>query len=123
SFEELLARIRALIRRPTATHTSTLTVADLTLDTMTYEVKRDGKVIKLSSKEFSLLEYLMLHANTILTKQQIIGHVWDYDADVLQNTVEVYMRNLRKKIDQPFAKQKPLLHTVRGFGYKIGEAP
>jgi DNA-binding response OmpR family regulator len=121
SFEELLARLRALGRRPAEAHNSILAVGDLTLDTTTYEVKRGTRSVRLSSKEFSLLEYLMLHPNTILTKQQIISHVWDYDADVLQNTVEVYMRNLRKKIDQPFPKEQPLLHTVRGFGYKIGE--
>lgn len=119
AFEELLARIRALTRRPKTTLTSSLTIADLSLDTSTYEVKRGSKLIQLSNKEFALLEYLMHHMHHIVTKEQIIGHVWNYDADILPNTVEVYIRNLRQKIDAPFANKKPLIHTVRGFGYKI----
>ena len=121
SFEELLARIRALIRRPHTTVNSVITVGDLSLDSKTYLVQRGEKNIKVSSKEFSLLEYLMRHANTIVTKEQIISHVWDYDADILPNTVEVYIRNLRGKVDLPFKDRKALIHTVRGFGYKIGE--
>lgn len=120
SFEELLARIRALIRRPKTTLNERLTVQDLHLDTKEYKVERAGKQIRLSSKEFSLLEYLMRNANSILTKDQIIGHVWDYDADILPNTVEVYIRNLRNKIDLPFKNKRPLIQTIRGFGYKIG---
>ena len=85
-----------------------------------FEIKRATKPIMLSSKEFALLEYLMRHPNQILTKEQIITHVWDYDANILPNTVEVYMRNLRNKIDHPFKDKKPLLQTLRGFGYKIG---
>lgn len=120
SFEELLARIRALIRRPQKSMDMVLTVADLTLDTKTYQVMRDGKSIRLSGKEFALLEYLMRHPNQILSKEHIMNHVWDYDADILPNTIEVYIRNLRTKIDNPFSKSKALLHTLRGFGYKIG---
>lgn len=120
SFEELLARLRALVRRPAQTHSHVLKMDNLTLNTSTYVVQREGKTIPISSKEFSLLEYLMLHPNTILSKQQIIAHVWDYNADILENTIEVYIRNLRKKIDKPFAKQRSLIHTARGFGYKIG---
>lgn len=121
SFEELLARVRALIRRPKNSLGTVLTVVDLQLNTKSYEVKRDGKIIQLSSKEFSLLEYLLRHSNQILTKEQIISHVWDYEADILPNTVEVYIRNLRNKIDRPFKNKKPLIQTVRGFGYKIGD--
>jgi len=121
AFDELLARIRALSRRPHQVTESVLSVDDLTLDPKEYVVKRLGKSITLSSKEFSLLEYLMRHPRRILSKQQIISHVWDYEADVLANTVEVYIRNLRTKIDVPFKKQPPLLYTVRGFGYKIGQ--
>ena len=121
SFEELLARVRALSRRPKVSLESTLSVDGLTLDTNTYEVSRDGRPITLSNKEFSLLEALMRHAHQILTKDQIITHVWDYDADVLPNTVEVYIRNLRKKIDDPFKGKTALIQTVRGFGYKIGQ--
>ena len=119
SFEELLARIRALIRRPKKTFGAMLTVDDLYLDTQKFEVTRNGKKIAVSNKEFALLEYLLRNAGTILTKDQIISHVWNYDADILPNTVEVYIRNLRKKIDIPFKKNKPLINTVRGFGYKI----
>lgn len=121
SFEELLARIRALSRRPQNSLDSILTLEDLTLDTKTYEVKRGPKRITLSSKEFSLLEYLIRHPHQIIKKDKIIAHVWNYDANILPNTVEVYIKNLRAKIDVPFANQKPLINTVRGFGYKLGE--
>lgn len=121
SFEELLARIRALTRRPKTSLNIILSIGDLHLDPKLYQVARDENLIKLSSKEFSLLEYFMRNANKILTKDQIISHVWDYDADILPNTVEVYIKNLRNKIDAPFKNKKPLIHTVRGFGYKIGE--
>jgi len=120
SFEELLARIRALSRRPKVALDDTLKVADLELNSKSFEVKRGKTPISLSNKEFSLLEYLLRNAGKILTKDQIIGHVWDYDADILPNTVEVYIRNLRNKIDLPFSKKKHLIQTVRGFGYKIG---
>ncbi|MBI4226551.1 response regulator transcription factor [Candidatus Roizmanbacteria bacterium] len=119
SFEELLARIRALVRRPKNVIDEILTVAELQLNSKLKEVRRSGKVIQLSAKEFSLLEYLMRNANKILSKEQIIAHVWNYDADILPNTVEVYIRNLRNKIDAPFKNKKPLIQTVRGFGYKI----
>jgi len=118
SFEELLARIRALLRRPAETKDNTLKAGDLTLDTVTYEVKRNGKIINLSAKEFALLEYLMRNQGRVLSKDNIISHVWDFDADILPNTVEVYMGYLRNKIDKPF-KGQDLLQTQRGFGYKI----
>jgi DNA-binding response OmpR family regulator len=121
AFEELLARIRALARRPHHAVGTTLKVEDLTLDTLAYEVKRAGVVIQLSSREFALTEYLMRHPNTTLTKGQIIGHVWNYDADILPNTVEVYIGYLRNKIDKPFHGKPMLIHTIRGFGYKIGK--
>ena len=121
SFEELLARLRAITRRPRKSTTNTLRVGSLQLDRKTFDVERDGKKITLSNKEFSLLEYLLRHPNRILSKNQIITHVWDYDADILPNTVEVYIRNLRKKIDFPFPKSSPLIHTIRGFGYKVSE--
>ncbi|MCX6782567.1 MAG: response regulator transcription factor [Candidatus Levybacteria bacterium] len=120
AFEELLARIRALIRRPKNNTGTTLIVEDLTLNTTNYEVRRNNNLIKLSSKEYALLEYLMRHPNQVLTKEQIINHVWDYDADVLPNTIEVYIGYLRVKIDKPFPNKVPLIQTVRGFGYKIG---
>lgn len=120
AFEELLARIKALLRRPQTVVQETLTVDNLTLDTKTFEVRRGKTPILLSHKEFVLLEYLMRNARTIMSKDNIIAHVWDYDADILPNTVEVYIKNLRSKIDGPFKKAKPLINTVRGFGYKIG---
>lgn len=121
AFEELLARIKALSRRPKDTVQILLNVGDLTLNINTYEVKRAGKLIKLSAKEFSLLECLMLHPNKTLTKKQIIDYVWSYDANILPNTVEVFIGYLRNKIDKPFAGKAELIQTVRGFGYKIGE--
>jgi len=120
SFEELIARVKALLRRPAAHTGAVIKVDDLSLDTGNYEVKRDGKPIKLSQKEFSLLEYLMHHQGKVITKDMIITHVWDEDAVVLPNTVEVYIGYLRNKIDRPFKSAKPLLHTLRGFGYKLG---
>lgn len=120
AFEELLARIRALTRRPKNSLDSVLSYEDLVLNTQTYEVKRGNTLIRLSKKEFALLEYLLRHQNTVLTKEQIINHVWDYDADILPNTVEVYIGYLRNKIDRQFKNKPPLIQTVRGFGYKIG---
>jgi len=120
AFEELLARIRALIRRPKNNTGTTLNIEDLTLNTTNYEVRRGSKLIRLSSKEYALLEYLMRHPNQVLTKEQIISHIWDYDADVLPNTIEVYIGYLRVKIDRPYPDKSALIQTVRGFGYKIG---
>ena len=116
AFEELLARIRALSRRPKHAMGTTLAVGDLSLDTSSFEVRRGGILIQLSSREFSLLEYLMRHPNKILTKDQIISHVWNYDADILPNTVEVYIGYLRNKLGKP-----ALINTVRGFGYKLAK--
>jgi len=119
SFSELVARIQALLRRPPITNSSTLNYDDLVLDPSRYEVKRAGNPIKLSSKEFSLLEYFMRHSEQILTKDMIINHVWNEDAIVMPNTVEVYIGYLRAKIDRPFPDLEPLINTVRGFGYKL----
>lgn len=119
AFEELLARIRALTRRPKNSASEIIVVGDLSLNLSTYEVTRQNKQISLSSKEYSLLECLMRHANKILNKDQLIQHVWSYESDILPNTVEVYIRNLRQKIDQPFKTK--LIKTIRGFGYKISE--
>lgn len=121
SFEELLARLRALTRRPQQTNGSTLNVKDLTLDTVSFEVRRADSPINLSQTEYALLEYLMRNKNRVLSKANIINHVWDFDADILPNTVEAYIGYLRNKIDKPFST--PLIHTVRGFGYRIGDIP
>ncbi len=119
SFDELIARVHALLRRPKDVTGTVLEVEDLKLNTITYEVTRAGKNITLSSKEFALLEYMLRNAGQVLSKTNIISHVWNFDADILPNTVEVYIGYLRNKIDKPF-KGPELVHTVRGFGYKIG---
>ncbi len=121
AFEELLARTRALLRRPYDSVGTTLICDDLSLDIVNFEVKRAGRDIALSQKEFALLEYMMRNQNQTLTKNNIIAHVWDYDADILPNTVEVYIGYLRNKIDKPF-RGPDLIHTMRGFGYKLGVA-
>lgn len=112
AFEELLARIRALLRRPTNNLSVTLNDGDWTLNTTTYEVRCKGNIVNLSSREYSLIEYMMRHCGQLLSKEQIIAHVWDYDSDILPNTVEVYVKKLR-------TKGLPII-TVRGFGYKLG---
>jgi len=118
SFEELLARIRALLRRGDVAKTSNvLKVADLEMDIGRRSVTRNGREIVLTATEFSLLEYLMRNTGQVLSKDNLISHVWDFDADILPNTVEAYIGYLRSKIDRPFRKK--LLKTVRGFGYKI----
>ncbi len=119
SFEELLARIRALMRRPHETVTNVLSVGDLSLDTVSYTAKRDETEITLTQTEFSLLEYLMRNSGQVLSKMNIINHVWDFDSDVLPNNVEAYIGYLRNKIDRPFRDKPALIHTVRGFGYKV----
>ncbi len=111
SFDELLARVRALTRRPKNTLGSVLKSSGITLDTTAFIVKKDNKLISLSNKEFTLLQYLMRNSGKIISKEEITNHVWDYDANILPNTIEVYIRNLRKK-NIP-------IQTVRGFGYKI----
>ncbi len=121
AFAELLARVKALTRRPQHVIQTQLKVEDLTLDTTIFEVRRAGKTITLSRKEFALLEYLMRHSGKILAKDQIMQNVWSYESDILPNTVEVFIGYLRKKIDRAFPKTKELIQTVRGFGYKIGE--
>lgn len=119
SFEELLARVRALLRRPGLAVSPLLEVANLTLDPVSKVVERAGKPIELSATEYALLEYLMRNENRVLSKATIINHVWDFDADVLPNTVEAYIGYLRTKIDRAFKEETPLIQTVRGFGYKI----
>lgn len=117
ALEELLARVRALLRRPSEQQSTILKVGDLSMDTVTYSVERAGKPIQLTSKEFALLEFFLRNPGRPLSKDVIISHVWDYDADILPNTVEVYVKYLRNKVDIPF--KNPLIHTVRGFGYKL----
>lgn len=120
AFLELLARIKAIIRRPKQVTDTVISTDDLSLDTLNYQVKRSGKLVQLSKKEFTLLEYLMRNKGKILTKEQITNHVWNYDADILPNTIEVYIGYLRNKIDKAYPNKPNLIHTIRGFGYKIG---
>lgn len=119
AFEELIARVHALLRRPHEAMPSILKIDDLEMNISTGIVRRMGKVVQLSAKEYALLEYLLRNQNMVLSKQQIISHVWDYDADILPNTVEVFIGYLRNKLERPFRGPK-LIHTVRGFGYKAG---
>ncbi|MCL4208420.1 response regulator transcription factor [Patescibacteria group bacterium] len=116
ALEELLARINALTRR-VQTQTNLLNISDLSLDTKNFKVTRADQNIYLSSREFSILEYLMKNAGKIVSKEQIVNHVWDYNSDVLPTTVEVHVKHLRDKIDKKF--QPPLIQTIRGFGYMI----
>lgn len=119
AFEELLARLRALTRSGQQKNDKpVLSYNGLELNLITKLAKRDNQSINLSLKEFSLLDYLMRNPEIVLTKQQIIEHVWDYDADILENNVEAFIGMLRKKIDRPF-HGKTYIQTMRGFGYKL----
>lgn len=119
AFIELLARVRALLRRPQTSIGEKLVYQDLELDPQNYQVVRQGKNIDLTNKEFALLEYFMRNPGRMLNKDQLSENVWDYDADILPNTVEVYVGYLRNKIDRPF--DKAFINTKRGFGYYFGE--
>lgn len=114
AFAELIARVHALTRRPAELADTIIKSNDIVLDTRQFTVARSGKSILLTRKEFALLEYLAQNAGRVVTKDSIISHVWDYDADVLPNTVEVYIRALRRKLGKP-----ECIETVRGFGYKL----
>lgn len=119
AMEELLARVNALLRRRERDidTSSELRVGDLTLDLVRHEVRRDGRFIDLTAKEFALLDYLMRHPGQVLTRTQIIDRVWRYDLDALSNVVDTYIHYLRDKIDK--GSSRPLIKTVRGVGYKI----
>jgi len=115
--DELRARIRALLRRETPEKTGTLQVADLELDPATHTVRRGGQPIELTAKEFSLLEYLMRHPNRLVTREMAEEHLWSYDHVIASNVVDVYIRRLRRKIDDPHPVK--LLETIRGAGYRL----
>lgn len=119
AFIELIARVRALLRRPQQSVDTVLTYKDLRLDPENFTVDRDGKAITLTSKEFALLEYFMRNCDRIVTKDTVVQNVWNYDANILPNTVEVYVGYLRNKVDKTFKTK--LIHTRRGFGYYFGE--
>jgi len=121
SFAELVARVRALLRRKAKEKTDILTVGDLSLSTSTHRVKRGGREIEFTAKEYALLEYFMRNPNRILTRTLITEHVWDYHFDPETNVIDVYVNYLRKKIDQGF--EKKLIHTIRGSGYMMKDEP
>ncbi len=118
-FAELTARIRALLRRNSDNKTDTASMADLTVEFSTRKVTRGGVEISLSSREFALLESLIRHKGAILSRTQLENQVWDFGFEGGSNIVDVYIRYLRKKIDDPF--EKKLIHTVRGAGYTLRE--
>jgi DNA-binding response OmpR family regulator len=117
AFAELLARVKALLRRGGVTRDNVLRVHDLELDRLSQQVKRSGKRVELTAKEHALLEYLMLNAGRVLSRTMIIEHVWDQSFDGVTNIVDVYVRHLREKIDEGQARK--LIRTVRGVGYKV----
>lgn len=119
AFDELLARIRALLRRQSSEKSDCMSVGDLKLCVSSRKVTRGGREIALSAKEFSLLESLMRHKGSVLSRAQLENQVWDYDFDGGSNVIDVYIRYLRRKIDDPF--EKKLIHTVRGAGYVLKE--
>lgn len=121
AFVELIARVRALLRRPKEQLDTNIKSNNVSLDRDSFTARRNGQSIELTAKEFSLLEYLMSNPGRIATKDQIMQHVWDYDSDILPNTVEVYIGYLRNKIDKPFPDLPKLINTRRGFGYYFGE--
>jgi DNA-binding response OmpR family regulator len=119
AMEEFLARVDALLRRRNRQldSSSQLRVGDLSLDLLRHEANRNGRSIELTAKEFALLEYLMRHPGQVLTRTQILDHVWGYDLDTLSNVVDIYIHYLRDKIDR--GSEQPLIKTVRGVGYRI----
>ncbi|MCL4377573.1 MAG: response regulator transcription factor [Actinobacteria bacterium] len=117
SLDELVARVRALLRRESQKIVNELKIADLSLDLITREVRRNGKLISLTSKEYALLEYLLKNKERTLTKTQIAENIWNYDFEYDSNIVEVYIKYLRRKIDENF-KEK-LIHNIRGIGYVL----
>ena len=119
AFNELLARIRAMLRRHGSSRSPLLVCGDLTMDTVTHTVSRAENEIHLTAKEYALLEYLLRNCNQVLTRDQIFDHVWNFDSSFETNLVDVYIGYLRAKIDRPYPSK--LIHTVRGFGYRVSD--
>jgi DNA-binding response OmpR family regulator len=117
AMNELCARLRALMRREAPDKKAQLAIADLTADPATHFVERGGHNIRLTAKEFALLEYFMRHPNRIVTRDMVETHIWSYDFECTSNVVDVYVRRLRRKIDDPFDVK--LFETVRGVGYRL----
>ncbi|MEO6741867.1 MAG: response regulator transcription factor [Chthoniobacteraceae bacterium] len=120
AFAELLVRVKALLRRGAVNRSNIVQIADLTIDRVTHQVQRAGSTIKLTSKEYGLLEYLAIHPGRVLSRTMIMEHVWDESFESLTNIVDVYVRQLRVKIDEPF--EKKLIHTIRGAGYTLNDS-
>jgi two-component system copper resistance phosphate regulon response regulator CusR len=119
AFAELLVRVKALLRRPPTERSQVLRVADLELDRLSQQVRRAGKRIELTAKEYYLLEFLLSHVGQVLSRTMIVEHVWDKSFENLTNIVDVYVRHLRTKVDDAFPTK--LIHTVRGAGYSISD--
>ena len=117
AFEELLARVRVMVRKKAGNKTNLYTLADLSLDVQSRQVKRGDTVISLSSKEFAILEYMIINKNTVLSRDALERNIWGYEYDGASNMIDVYIRYLRKKIDDGF--EPKLIHTVRGAGYVL----
>lgn len=122
SFDELFARIRAVTRRPHTIQTQNLTCGTLTIDESQKKVLRAGKELELSKREYALLDFLVRNKGTVFSKEQLAERVWNYESDILPNTVQVYITYLRKKIDEAFPEEQPVIHTRRGFGYLAQES-
>ena len=120
AFEEFLVRVRALLKRQRQEKGDVLKFADLQLDQRTHKVKRGDKAILLTSKEYALLEYLMIHANEVVTRTMISEHVWHEDFDSFTNVIDVYVKYLRSKVDKGHSKK--LIQTIRGVGYSLKES-
>jgi two-component system copper resistance phosphate regulon response regulator CusR len=120
-FAELLVRVKALLRRPPVNRSNVLRVADLEVDRQMQQVRRGGQRIELTSKEYALLEYMAAHAGRVLSRTMIMEHVWDESFEGLTNIVDVYVRHLREKMDEPFTPK--LIRTVRGAGYCLSDEP
>ena len=119
AFAELAVRVKALLRRGPVARANILRIADLEIDRISHLVRRNGDHIKLTAKEYALIEYLAINTGRVLSRSMIVEHVWDQSFEGLTNIVDVYVRQLRTKIDEPY-KQR-LIHTARGIGYYVGE--
>jgi DNA-binding response OmpR family regulator len=117
AMRELLARLRALLRRQQPYKNARMEIGDLVVDPVTHTVERANQPIELTPREYALLEYLMYHPNQVVTREMIEQHIWNYDFECESNVIDVYVRRLRRKIDAPFAVQ--LLQTIRGVGYRL----
>lgn len=118
AMSELLARLRALMRREASSKSGLLQVGDLVIDPATHFVERNGQDIKLTAREYTLLEYFMRHPNQLITREMVENHLWNYDFESISNVVDVYVRRLRRKIDDPFGEPR-MLETIRGAGYRL----